>query len=172
MAEEQQNDHKKDVKAGIVIAILIVVAILIFQGVSNIKITKKKKVVQQQTATTTQVADTAKNTKQVSKEVTTESTVKVDDNSKVIKKVLNPSKLDFSAAEMETTGFVKSKEMYLQDTQVLYLLNITIGAGASSIDVKYYCTYDTYVSVKENDILTVKYQQLSDSAFGVTSVSK
>lgn len=169
---ENSGEGKKSsykVAGAVVAGVLILVALIIF-GLSKIEITKKPKSTAQ--VSKTEVSQTSETSVSSSKKDEVETTVSVNPDYIALVKIKSEDKLDYTVSELETTGVVSNKSCYLQDNQVIYLLDISIGAGASYLDVKYYCPYDTYSSVSLDDIVTVKYKQVSDSSFAVMSVHK
>lgn len=181
MSEEPKKSSYKI--AGIVIAVLLILLALIVLTLSNLKVSKKSENTAK--ATSTEVTQTVSSTKSTttnsatsvssssSKQTSSEKeTTKATSDTQSLVRIVNENKLDYTSVDLSSTGVVVSKECYLQDNQVVYLINITIGAGATVQTVRYYCTYASYNAVSKDDILTVKYKQVSSSAFAVISVSK
>lgn len=189
----EENDNSKKYKvAGAVVATLLVILAVIVSFLGNIKITKKPKVTNTVQKEVSQNSDTSSNKSKadeqsngVSEEKETlsssesarpieESSSNVGNSSSdvLLRLVKNEGKLDYSGNTVTTTGTVDDKKCYLQDNQIVYLLDLEISAGISSLSIKYYCPYDTYMSVDVNDLVTVNYKQVSESAFAVMSVTK
>lgn len=84
--------------------------------------------------------------------------------------ISNESLLDYSSPVIETQGTVSGKHCYLDGTQVVYLITITLDEINSST-VKYYCSYQVYNSVEKGTRLSVSYQKLTESSFSVYSVT-
>ena len=172
MNEDSSEGKKSSYKvAGMIVAgVLIVLALIIF-SLSKIEIKKKPTSTSTQ-SNKTEVSQTSNQSETSVSSNKEDKSISANSDDITLLKIKNEDKLDYTVSELETTGVVSNKSCYLQENQVIYLLDISIGAGASYLDVKYYCPYDTYTSVNENDIVTVKYKQVSDSAFAVTSVHK
>lgn len=85
-------------------------------------------------------------------------------------KIVDTSLLDYSQPIIETKGTVTAKQCYLDGTQVVYLLTITLDEINSS-NVKYYCSYQVYNSVEEGTRLSVTYQKLTESSFSIYNVT-
>ena len=85
-------------------------------------------------------------------------------------KIVDSSLLDYSQPVIQTKGTVSDKQCYLDDTQIVYLLTITLDELNSS-SVKYYCTYQVYSTVEEGTRLNVAYQKLTESSFSVFNVT-
>lgn len=81
-------------------------------------------------------------------------------------------KIDYSGSVLEAVGTVTAKNKYLQGNQVLYEIKIQIGIGTATQEVSYFCTYTTWNSVLDNDVLVVRYQQVSDNCFSVNEVTR
>ena len=165
---EKRSNYKV---AGIVVATILVLLAVIVSFLGSIKITKKPKVTSNKEVQT-EVAQNSDTSVSTSSEKVKEDSKEVSDDDILMKAIRNESKLDYSGKTLTTTGVVSSKSCYLINTQVVYEFDISIGVGSEDLIVKYYCPYDTYNSVNIDDLVTVNYKQVSESAFAVTSVTK
>lgn len=80
--------------------------------------------------------------------------------------------LNYNSDVLSASGVVHDRVRYLENTQVVYCVKIVLSFGTSQQLVNYYCGYDVYNSISEGDVVTVKYQQVSDSVFSVCNIAK
>lgn len=80
--------------------------------------------------------------------------------------------IDYSGVIYESTGLVTGKLKYLQNNQVVYCIEVSIQAGATTQKIAYYCSYSTWSAVRDGDIVSVKYQQVSNNCFSVNEILK
>lgn len=86
---------------------------------------------------------------------------------------INEDSINYNVREMASGGVVVSKATYLDsNNQLLYRVGIQIGVGSDISELSYYCTYNAYSLLNVDDIVTVKYKQVTDTVYAVTSVSK
>lgn len=85
-------------------------------------------------------------------------------------KIKDESLLDYSVPVLKSKGTVSEKVCLLDNTQVVYLLRITLNELNSST-VKFYCSYEVFNSVDIGTHVNVSYQKLTESSFSVYSVS-
>ena len=86
--------------------------------------------------------------------------------------VPSTTQVDYSGKIYEATGTVTSKSKYLCGNQVVYLIKVEIQMGGSAMNISYFCGYNVYNGVSNGDVVTVKYQQVSDACFSVNTISK
>lgn len=162
--------------AGAVVATILVLLAVIVSFLGSIKITKKSTATSSKTVQTevSQNSDTSVSTNKSTSKEESDSKVEnsISDGDILMKLIRNEGKLDYSGSIFTTSGVVSSKSCYLQGNQVIYEFCISIGVGVENLVIKYYCPYDTYISVDVDDMVTVNYKQVSESAFAVTSVTK
>ena len=178
----QQNDSHASLgykTVGIVVAIILAVLALVILGLSNIHLVKKTdstpKIQQEQTNQTHQQQN--QNTTVTKESNTTEKDTpsnSTNQNSSGISLTNVPSStyIDYSGKVISSQGVVQSLSRYLQDGQVIYCIDLSITIGTTSTSVKYYCGYNVYKQIKVGDILTVDYQQVSNTCFSVCTISK
>lgn len=178
---QQNNSHVSlgYKTVGIVVAIILAVLALVILGLSNIRLVKKTdntpKVHQEQTNNTqpqqTQPQKTQSTTVIEENETSSSSTTQSSSGTSLTD-VPSSTYIDYSGKVISSQGVVQSLYRYLQDGQVIYCIDISITIGTTSTSVKYYCGYNVYKQVKIGDILTVDYQQVSDTCFSVCTISK
>lgn len=83
--------------------------------------------------------------------------------------VRDDSILDYTTTVIETKGTISNKSIYLDGTQLVYCLEITLDEINSSV-VKYYCTMKAYNMVEYGYRVNVSYQKVTESTFSVISV--
>lgn len=80
--------------------------------------------------------------------------------------------IDYSVPVLEASGLVSAKKRYLQGSQVIYCLEVTIAVGSTQQTVNYYCNYASFNAVKEGDVVLIKYQQVSNSFISISEITK
>lgn len=159
-------------QAGIVIAGGFVVLALLLYILNNINFSKKP--VPQQAynneATQQQSSNTAPQEQPAQQaQVQTQPTVKSDVSLITVPK---DTTIDYSGKIYEATGMVTDKQKYLCDNQVVYLIKVDIQMGTNSMSANYFCGYNVFNSVSVGDVVTVNYQQVSDTCFSVNTLVK
>lgn len=178
----QQNDSHTSLgykTVGIVVAIMLAVLALVILWLSNIHLVKKTdntpKVQQEQTTQTqpqqTQSTSVAEENNTAEKDITSNSTTQSSSGTSLTN-VPSSTYIDYSGSVVSSQGVVQNLSRYLQDGQVIYCIDLSITIGTTSTSVKYYCGYNVYKQVKVGDILTVDYQQVSETCFSVCTISK
>lgn len=86
---------------------------------------------------------------------------------------INEDSINYNVREMTSGGVIVSKTTYLDsNNQLLYRVGIQIGVGSDIAELSYYCTYNAYSLLNVDDIVTVKYKQVTDTVYAITLVSK
>ena len=80
--------------------------------------------------------------------------------------------IDYSVPLLEASGIVSAKRRFLQGSQLVYCLDITIAVGSTQQTVCYYCNYASFNAVKEKEVVLVKYQQVSDSFISISEITR
>lgn len=100
------------------------------------------------------------------------STTQVTKNNGVnLMEVPEGTNIDYNGAIYTATGTVSNKKAYLQGTQVVYCIDISLQVGASTQIVKHYCNYNVYNQIAVGTLLTVQYQQVSQTCLSVNAVT-
>ena len=160
---------------------LIVIALLLF-GIDKIKINKKTATPStQQTATVTQQvggSQASDNSSQVQTsgdsqtQATQKATTDKSVNSATLVEIPNSTSLTYGKDTLKANGKVVDKKKYVQGSQIIYCIDITIVVGTSSETISYYCTGATFNQVAKDDILIVSYTQVNDTYLSITSIEK
>lgn len=181
--------------AGFVIAGVLVAVALVAYGCNHISITKKpnsnaSSVVAQTTTTVGSGqelnADTENTTttsaKYDRKNPTTkaETTTVAPETTAPETSVTVPDKgllefngeIDVSGAEQQTTGVVSEKKTYIDGSQIVYLVTIEATVGTENKLMDYFCTYSTFSSLNEGEILNVTYKTGGSGTFFIMGISK
>lgn len=178
--------------AGFVIAGVLVAVALVAYGCNHISITKKpnsnaSSVVAQttttvgsgqelntntetQTTTTTSAKYDRKNPATMAETTTVapETSVTVPD-----KGLLEFNEdVDVSGAEQQTTGVVSEKKTYIDGSQIVYLVTIEATVGTENKLMDYFCTYSTFSSLNEGEMLNVTYKTGGSGTFFIMGISK
>lgn len=156
---------------GVVVAIILAVLALIILGLSNIHLVKKEPVQQVKQVEQEQQPAQDKDIEPTQPQVTQDEP-KVSTSGNTLVEVPDSTYIDYSVKTIQSQGVVQSLSRYLQDGQVIYCINLDITMGKTSTEVKYYCGYNVFKQVKVGDIVTVDYQQVSDTCFSVCTISK
>lgn len=183
------------------IAIIVVVALLILTGtflvLDKISFTKKAPTVQQpqqnveqtqqptgeasqDTGEDTQTSESTDETNSwEEQEAQQPETIIPDEDDEVVPpssdgmmELPADTQVDYSGSLYETQGTVHNKIKYLENSQVVYCVQINAKIGESSKLVNYYCGYNVYSSVEEGDTVSVSYQVVSDTCYSVNTISK
>lgn len=187
--------------AGIIVVFLIVLA-LTLTFIDKLSVTKKvppppteaqqqmqqgAKVEQQVEQNPTENTDFSDKGGKYDEEGTPKSeSIKVDEkiNTQDAQKVTKPSNnggmtelpndvaVDYSGDLFESSGTIHNKIKYLENSQVVYCLELKANIGDRSKLIKYYCGYNTFNSVDEGDTVKVSYQVVSDTCYSVNTISK
>lgn len=80
--------------------------------------------------------------------------------------------LNYSGEVLSASGVVSKKLSYLDDHQVIYCIEILINVGNTSFTADYYCNYAPYQQVGVGDLVTIKYQQVSDGFISISEIKK
>lgn len=80
--------------------------------------------------------------------------------------------MNYSGEIFEANGTVTGKKKYVQGSQVVYCIEITLAFGSTSETVNFYCNYSTFTAVGAGDVVVVKYQQVSDGYISINEVVK
>lgn len=97
---------------------------------------------------------------------------KEEDQGVVLTEIPDSTSLDYSGDMLEANAVVASKLKYLQGHQVLYCIVLRVSFGSATDIVNYYCNYSSFNSVEVDDIVSITYQQISDSFISVNSIAK
>lgn len=160
-------------QAGVVIAGGFIVLALVLYFISNININKKPRQSNQVPTQQTQqqpVQQTQQQPMQQTEAQPTQQPVSKSDVALV--NVPNNTQVDYSGKIYEATGSVTNKSRYLTNNQLVYLIQVEIPFGSESMVVNYFCGYNVYNSVNSGDVVTVNYQQVSDTCFSVNTLIK
>lgn len=139
---------------GIVVAVILVAIALIIYSISNMSANKATQQTQQPVVEQQQEEEPQEQ----------QSTGGTD-----FKEVPEETNIDYSKDIISAQGTVSSMRRYLQDSQVIYCIDLNISMGQI---VHYYCGYDVFKQVKVGDVLKVQYQQVSDTCYSVCNISK
>lgn len=144
---------------GVVVALALVIIAFILLSLSSISLVKK---------------EDNNNNRTTRVETQTQSNTKVQNNTSVTSLTNIPPStyMDYSNPIVSSQGVVSKLSKYLQDGQVIYCIDLSISLGVSSTTVHYYCGYNTFSQVSVGDVLTVDYQQVSETCFSVCTISK
>lgn len=155
--------------AGIIVVFIVVLA-LFLMFVDRISVTKKP-VPQQQT---TQMTQQTNNNNADTSKITPDNSQKVDNGTSTGGMQELPSNVtaNYTGDLYEATGVIHDKVKYLENSQVVYCLEIKTNIGDKSKIVKYYCGYNTFDSVDTGDTVKVTYQLVSDTCYSVNTISK
>ncbi len=147
-------------KAGVLLCVVLVILAFIIFAVSQIDFSKKS-------------TPPPVNTKPV--ESVQPSNTPTQAPSIDLKNTLTPIpnnlELDYTGEVYEAKGVVTSKSRYLNGTQVLHSVDITLTFGSNTEIVSYYTTIATYNSVNIGDSLNVSYQTPQDGYITLTNVT-
>ncbi len=174
MSDEKSSGAKT---AGFVIAgVLILIALLIY-FLSNINIKKKDNNVSAvNTEVTTQVVTSVSTTETPSTTSTTEaqqtSDTNVSDSSSVNMLLVDSDKLDLNNEVITSNGIITDKTYFLEGTQLINRLTISVGKDGTTEDMNYYCSYSVLSSVEVNDVVCVDYTMVSENCYTIVSVYK
>lgn len=180
---------------GIIVAVALLVMTGIFLFVDGISFTKKEPAVQQpqqsveqqqggsdvsqqQTQTKESTGDTAENgsgdsnVSEPEKIVPDKEAEVVPPSDGKMTELPADTQIDYSGSLYETTGTVHNKIKYLEDSQVVYCIQVSAKIGDSSKLINYYCGYNVFSGVQEGDTVTVSYQVVSDTCYSVNTISK
>lgn len=94
------------------------------------------------------------------------------DGSALLMPIDSNTPIDYSVPLLEASGIVSGKRRYLQGSQLVYCLDITIAVGSTQQTVCYYCNYASFNAVKGKEVVLVKYQQVSDSFISISEITK
>ena len=178
--------------AGFVIAGVLVAVALVAYGCNHISITKKhnsnaSSVVAQTTTTVGSGQELNTNTET---QITTTTSAKYDrknpttmDETTTVApetSVTVPDKgllefngdVDVSGAEQQTTGVVSEKKTYIDGSQIVYLVTIEATVGTENKLMDYFCTYSTFSSLNEGEMLNVTYKTGGSGTFFIMGISK
>lgn len=178
--------------AGFVIAGVLVAVALVAYGCNHISITKKpnsnaSSVVAQTTTTVGSGQGLNTNTE---KQTTTTTSAKYDRKNPTTMaettlvapetSVTVPDKgllefngdVDVSGAEQQTTGVVSEKKTYIDGSQIVYLVTIEATVGTENKLMDYFCTYSTFSSLNEGEMLNVTYKTGGSGTFFIMGISK
>lgn len=183
--------------AGFVIAGVLVAVALVAYGCNHISITKKpnsnaSSVVAQttttvgsgqelntntetQTTTTTSAKYDRKNpTTMAETTLVAPETVAPETSATVPDKGLLEfnGDVDVSGAEQQTTGVVSEKKTYIDGSQIVYLVTIEATVGTENKLMDYFCTYSTFSSLNEGEMLNVTYKTGGSGTFFIMGISK
>ncbi len=145
---------------GVLLCVVLVVLALVIYGVSKIDFTKEK-APQQANKPTVEATQTTKPAK------TENSGGKTD----ALKEIPSSMALDYTGEVYKAEGVVTSKSRYLNGTQVLHSIDITLMFGSQTEVVSYYTTIDTYTQVQIGDKLQIGYQTPQEGYITLTSVT-
>ena len=85
---------------------------------------------------------------------------------------VNESSIDYSGDEEKSKGVVKTKKVYLYGNSLVHCVGIEFNATGGTQVIEYPCGYSGYSSLKENDVVTVKYKRVTNKTVAIVSVSK
>lgn len=161
---------------GMIIAGALLVVAVILVIVSKVSITKKdissgNTTASQNVQTDVNNSNTSSNSG-TSGNSSTSGTSGNSGSSLSLKVVPDSTSVDTSGEVMESEGTVTGLKRYLQDGQVIYCVEITMGVGMGSTTVHYYCGYNIFSELGVGDKLTVSYQKVSDECFSVNTIAK
>lgn len=110
----------------------------------------------------------------VDEKINTDNSQKVSEQTQVggMQELPNDVDADYTGDVYESDGTIKSKTKYLENSQVVYCLEIEANIGDKSKLIKYYCGYNTFDSVSTGDKVSVTYQVVSDTCYSVNTISK
>ena len=179
-AEIENNNTKKFnlglKQAGVIIAGGFILLALILYVISNINVSKKPTNTnstqtnqQQQQNTNQNNSSQTSNQNNANEEASTPKTNKSD---VALITVPKSTSVDYSGKIYEATGSVVNKTKYLCDNQLVYLIQVEIPFGSDTMTVNYFCGYNVYNNVATGDVVTVNYQQVSDTCFSVNTLVK
>lgn len=159
------NDKPKFSTPVLIISFVVVCGIVLalVYFLLNIEL-KKKPVAQTQAPAITQQVQQPTNTQQ--------ATVPSNGGNISLMPLDDSVHIDYSGVVYESTGLVTGKLKYLQNNQVVYCIEVSIQAGATTQKIAYYCSYSTWSAVRDGDIVSVKYQQVSNNCFSVNEILK
>lgn len=80
--------------------------------------------------------------------------------------------IDYTGEILTTTGQVHNKLKYLENSQVIYCVQINALIGDSNKMVNYFCGYNVFDSVTEGDNVTLSYQAVSKDCYSVNTITK
>lgn len=182
--------------AGFVIAGVLVAVALVAYGCNHISITKKpnsnaSSVVAQTTTTVGSGQELNTNTET---QTTTTTSAKYDRKNPTMAETTSvapetvapetsvtvPDKgllefngdVDVSGAEQQTTGVVSEKKTYIDGSQIVYLVTIEATVGTENKLMDYFCTYSTFSSLNEGEMLNVTYKTGGSGTFFIMGISK
>lgn len=171
---EENNVNFGYKTVGIIVALVLVILALIILGLSNIKLVKRNdssvKQEVQTTQETTESTVTSSSQSSESKSISTED-VQANKTTGLIN-IPSDTHMDYSGKVTKSQGVVSSLSKYLQDGQVIYCIDLDITIGSNKNTVHYYCGYNVFKQVKVGDVVSVEYQQVSDTCFSVCTISK
>lgn len=154
VALEEKNLSFKTV--GVLIAVALVVIAIVLLGVRRFSINKKTNV---DTNTSTNVNEQP--VADISQPI----------GGTTLKEVPSDTVINYNGNVLENEGSIHNKVKYLLDGQVIYCLEISIGMQNTQ-SIHYFCGYNVYDSVSIGDVVTVSYQQVSDTCYSVNTISK
>ena len=175
---------------GVLLLILTIILAGIFVFFDKISIRQKNPVQQTQVNQTSEGGNTTastnggSDTSNVTQQDTTQKEVEkiVPDESQSVSKptesgggmqALPPDvTIDYTGEKYETTGQVHNKLKYLDNSQVIYCIQVNAKIGEGNKLVSYYCGYNVFESVSEGDTVSLTYQIVSDTCYSVNTISK
>lgn len=160
-------------KVAVIIAVVCVLAALVFFGLDKIHFTKKTPTQQpNQQQQVQQGGNTQQEQNNTGGDNTQSAPPQVDVNSVTLVEIPDTMQLDYNGDIFEINGTVLNKLKYVQQHQVLYCINVGIVFGSQQETISYYCNYSSFNAVNQGDIVILKYQQVNDSYISVLSISK
>lgn len=161
-------------QAGIIIAGGFIMLALLLYIVSNINVSKKPMTTTNNSNQINQ-SQQQQNVPQSDSQVAQKEEVPISNTNKSdvsLITVPNNTSVDYSGKIYEATGSVVKKTKYLCENQLVYLIQVEIPFGSDNMTVNYFCGYNVYNNVATGDVVTVNYQQVSDTCFSVNTLVK
>lgn len=174
---EQVFDSKQSKPLGfkavaIILAVALVIGVILLMTIDKLSVTKKKPVQQQTQQVTSQQIQTQGTTESISSSRNEEATTSSSKEVNGLVELPADTALSYNNELLSATGVVHDKVRYLSDNQVVYCIKIVLSFGGSKEIVSYYCGYNVFDSVDTGDMVTVQYQQVTNSCFSVNTISK
>ena len=80
--------------------------------------------------------------------------------------------LSYSDNSLSADGNISNKSLYIEGSQILYCVKVSIVVAGSNSVVDYFCTADTYNMLNIGDKVNVAYQYVNDEYISINSISK
>lgn len=155
---------------GMIIACALLVVAVVLVIVSKVNITRKD--TGSGNAPTSQSSQVSHDTKSNTSGTDSKEQQTTGGSSLSLKIVPDSTSVDTSGEVMESEGTVTGLKRYLQDGQVIYCVDISMGVGMGTTVVHYYCGYNIFSELEVGNTLTVSYQKVSEECFSVNTISK